>query len=131
MDYVTLPSQWVESAIAFSIIVTAFNNLFPVLKIPGWAIAFVFGLIHGFGFANVLLDLGLSSVTLGVSLFGFNVGVELGQMAIVAVFLPLAFLIRKTKFYELVVLKIGSIVIACIAAIWMLERIGNFEILGF
>jgi hypothetical protein len=101
------------------------------LKIPGWAIAFVFGLIHGFGFANVLLDLGLSSVTLGVSLFGFNVGVELGQMAIVAVFLPLAFLIRKTKFYELVVLKIGSIVIACIAAIWMLERIGNFEILGF
>jgi hypothetical protein len=130
MDYVTLPSQWVESAIAFSIIVTAFNNLFPVLKIPGWAIAFVFGLIHGFGFANVLLDLGLSSVTLGVSLFGFNVGVELGQMAIVAVFLPLAFLIRKTKFYELVVLKIGSIVIACIAAIWMLERIGNFEILG-
>ena len=131
MDYVTLPSRLVESSIAFSIIVTAFNNLFPVLKIPGWAIAFVFGLIHGFGFANVLLDLGLSSMTLGISLFGFNVGVELGQLAIVAVFLPLAFLIRKTKFYELVVLKLGSILIACIAAIWMLERIGNFEIIGF
>ncbi len=131
MEYVTLPSQWVESAIAFSIIVTAFNNLFPILKIPGWAIAFVFGLIHGFGFANVLLDLGLSSVTLGISLFGFNLGVELGQIAIVAVFLPIAFLFRKTKFYEIVVLKLGSILIACIAAIWMLERIGNFEILGF
>ncbi len=131
MQYVTLPSRLVESAIAFSIIVTAFNNLFPLLKIPGWAIAFVFGLIHGFGFANVLLDLGLSSMTLGISLFGFNIGVELGQLAIVAVFLPLAFMIRKTKFYELAVLKLGSILIACIAAIWLLERVGNFEIIGF
>ena len=131
MGYVTLPSRLVESVIAFSIIVTAFNNLFPLLKIPGWAIAFVFGLIHGFGFANVLLDLGLSSTVLGVSLFGFNVGVELGQLAIVAVFLPIAFLVRNSKFYEVVILKIGSIAIAIVAAIWMLERIGNFEILGF
>ena len=131
MGYVTLPSRLVESVIAFSIIVTALNNLFPLLNIPGWAIAFVFGLIHGFGFANVLLDLGLSSTVLGVSLFGFNVGVELGQLAIVAVFLPIAFLVRNSKFYEVVILKIGSIAIAIVAAIWMLERIGNFEILGF
>jgi len=100
MGYVTLPSRMVESVIAFSIIVTALNNLFPVLRLPGWAIAFVFGLIHGFGFANVLLDLGLSSTVLGVSLFGFNVGVELGQLAIVAVFLPIAFLVRRSKFYR-------------------------------
>jgi len=131
MEYVVLPSQLVESAIAFSIIVTAANNLFPFLKIPGWAIAFVFGLIHGFGFANVLLDLGLSSVNLAISLLGFNVGVELGQLAIVAVFLPIAYLFRKTKFYELAILKLGSILIAIIAAIWMIERIGNFEIIGF
>jgi hypothetical protein len=131
MDYVTLPSRLVESAIAFSIIVTALNNLFPLFKIPGWAIAFVFGLIHGFGFANVLLDLGLSSTVLGVSLFGFNVGVELGQLAIVAVFLPIAFLFRRSMFYEIAILKIGSVAIAVVAAIWMVERIGNFEILGF
>ena len=99
MGYLTLPSKLIESVIAFSIIVTALNNLFPLLKILGWAIAFVFGLIHGFGFANVLLDLGLSNTVLGVSLFGFNVGVELGQLAIVAVFLPIAFLIRNSKFY--------------------------------
>ena len=68
---------------------------------------------------------------LGVSLFGFNVGVELGQLAIVAAFLPIAFLVRSSKFYELVILKLGSILIAIVAAIWMLERIGNFEILGF
>lgn len=131
MGYVALPSRLVESAIAFSIIVTALSNLFAVQNIPGWVIAFIFGLIHGFGFANVLLDLGLSSTALGVSLFGFNVGVELGQLAIVAVFLPIAFLIRGLKFYEVFVLKIGSIVIAIIAAIWMLERIGNFDIVAF
>lgn len=130
MEYVVLPSQWVESTIAFSIIVTAANNLFPFVKIPGWAIAFFFGLIHGFGFANVLIDLGLSSVNLAVSLFGFNVGVELGQLAIVAVFLPVAFLFRKTKFYELAILKLGSVAIAIVAIIWMVERIGNFEIIG-
>ena len=130
MEYVVLPSQLVESTIAFSILVTVVNNLFPVVKIPGWIIAFVFGLIHGFGFANVLIDLGLSSVNLAVSLFGFNVGVELGQLAIVAVFLPIAFLLRKTKFYELAILKLGSVLIAVIAIIWMIERIGNFEIIG-
>jgi hypothetical protein len=131
MEYVTLPSQWVESTIAFSIIVSALNNLIPILKFRGWVIAFLFGLIHGFGFANVLLDLGLSSVALGISLFGFNVGVELGQLAIVVVVFPISFLIRKSKFYEYVILKFGSILIAGIAIIWLIERVGNFEIIGF
>jgi hypothetical protein len=131
MGYVTLPSRLVESTIAFSIIVTTLGNLIAPQKISGWVIAFFFGLIHGFGFANVLLDLGLSSTVLTVSLFGFNVGVELGQLAIVAVFLPIAFFMRNTNLYEVVVLKGGSIAIAIIAAIWMLERVGNFDILGF
>ncbi len=92
MGYVTLPSQWVESAIALSIVITAINNLYPVLPVSNWALAFFFGLIHGFGFANVLLDLGLSSGSLAMSLLGFNIGVELGQLAIVLVLLPLAFM---------------------------------------
>ena len=128
MEYVTLPSRFVEATIAFSIIVTAVNNLFPVIKLPTWLIVFAFGLIHGFGFANVLVALGLSSVTLAISLFGFNVGVELGQLAIVLVFLPIAFLIRDTKFYRLVVLVGGSILIAIIAAIWVVERVGDYDI---
>ena len=131
MEYVTLPSNFVEATIAFSIIVTVVHNLFPIIKIPTWLIIFVFGLIHGFGFANVLVDLGLSSVTLAISLFGFNVGVELGQLAIVLVFLPIAFLLRDTKFYRYVIFYGGSIAIAIIAAIWCIERIGNREILGF
>ena len=130
MEYVTLPSRAIESVIAFSIVVTALHNLFPVVRVPGWAIAFFFGLIHGFGFANVLLDLGLAGGALALSLFGFNVGVELGQLAIVLVFFPLAFALRRTVFYEVIILKIGSMVIALIALIWMAERMFNLEIIG-
>jgi hypothetical protein len=131
MEYVKLPSGFVEATIAFSIIVTAVLNLYPVIKLPTWVIAFGFGLIHGFGFANVLVDLGLSSMTLAISLLGFNVGVEIGQIAIVLVFLPLAFWIRHTWFYRYIVFVGGSILIAIIAVIWFAERVGNFEILGF
>jgi hypothetical protein len=129
MEYVTLPAQLVESTIALSIIITALNNLYPVLPLSGWAIAFVFGLVHGFGFANVLIDLGLSSTTLAVSLLGFNVGVELGQMAIVLVFFPFAFALRRTSFYQFLLFRVGSLVIAIIAALWLFERVSNTTIL--
>ena len=131
MEYVTLPSRLIESVIAFSIIVTSLNNLWPILRLSGWVIAFGFGLVHGFGFANVLLDLGLSNVTLGVSLLGFNVGVELGQLAIVLVFLPIAFLLKKTSFYRWAVFQFGSVVVALIAGIWLYERVFQAELLGF
>lgn len=130
MEYVSIPSQFIEATIAFSIVVTAINNIYPFLRVSSWVIAFTFGLIHGFGFANVLLDLGLSSVGLGVSLFGFNVGVELGQLAIVIACLPMAYLLRKTRLYELGVFKLGSLAVAIIGAIWMAERIFNVRILG-
>lgn len=131
MEYVVLPSKFVEATIAFSIIVTAMSNLWPVLPLSGARIAFVFGLVHGFGFANVLLDLGLSSASMAVTLFGFNVGVELGQIAIVAAFLPIAYLMRNSAFYLYVILRGGSVLIASLAAIWFYERVANVEILGF
>jgi HupE / UreJ protein len=131
MEYVTLPSSWVESAIALSIVVTALNNVYGLLPLSGWAIAFVFGLVHGFGFANVLLDLGLSSTSLAVSLLGFNLGVELGQTAIVLVCFPAAYLIRRTSFYRCAVFYAGSIGISVLAAIWFFERAFNIEIIGF
>jgi hypothetical protein len=131
MEYVTLPGQAVEATIAFSIVIVAVGNIFARFSFSGWVVAFVFGLIHGFGFANVLVDLGLSSSALAVSLLAFNVGVELGQLAIVAVVFPIAFLIRKTNFYRSVVLIGGSLIIAILAAIWMYERIFTAEILGF
>jgi hypothetical protein len=128
--YVTLPSRFVEASIALSIVVTAMHNVYPVLPLPGWAIAFVFGLVHGFGFANVLLDLGLSNTSLGLALLGFNVGVELGQLAIVLVLLPLAFLARSTVFYRALVFRFGSVLIGVIGAVWMVERMFNLRIMG-
>jgi hypothetical protein len=127
MEYVTLPSRFVESTIALSIVVVALNNLWPVLPLSGWAIAFVFGLVHGFGFANVLNDLGLTDVTLALSLLGFNVGAELGQMAVVLVFFPLAFLMRNTFVYERLVFRTGSLLIALVAGLWMFELVFNTE----
>lgn len=85
---VELPSRWVESAIALSVVLAAANNLRPVVGERRWMVAFGFGLIHGFGFASVLAELGLPQQTLVLSLVGFNLGVELGQLAIVAVFCP-------------------------------------------
>lgn len=129
MDYATPPSRVVESIIALSIVITAINNIFPVLPLSNWVIAFIFGLVHGFGFANVLLDLGLSSTSLALALFGFNVGVELGQMAIVLIFMPVAFALRRTKFYDWIILRGGSIAVAIIALLWFYERAFNAELI--
>jgi hypothetical protein len=122
LELVALPSRLVESAIAASVVLAALNNLRGTLENRRWIMAFVFGLIHGFGFASVLADLGLPQNALVIALVGFNVGVELGQLAIVAVFLPLAFAVRNTRFYQVGVLKGGSLAVAVLAAWWLVER---------
>ena len=87
-----------------------------------WYIGFYFGLVHGFGFASALADLGLPRDALALALVGFNVGVEAGQIAIVAVFLPVAYVLRRTWFYRGFVFIGGSGAIALIAALWFIER---------
>lgn len=130
LGVVSLPSRWVESVIALSVVLAALNNLFAVVGGRRWAMAFVFGLIHGFGFASVLADLGLPQATLALALVGFNLGVEAGQLAIVAVFLPLAYAVRHTRFYRWGVLVAGSIAIAVLATAWLLERALGLSLLG-
>ena len=128
LQVIELPSRWVEATIAASVILAALNNLFPLITKKRWAVAFVFGLIHGFGFAAVLADLGLTQGTLIVALIGFNVGVEIGQIAILMTFIPLVFALRKTWFYKQVVFYGGSIAIALIASVWLAERAFNLSI---
>jgi hypothetical protein len=123
LGVISLPSRLVESAIAASVIFAALSNLRGAIELKRWVMAFVFGLIHGFGFASVLADLGLPQGALALALIGFNLGVEVGQLAIVAVFLPLAFLLRKTKFYQVGVLKAGSFVVALLAGWWLVQRL--------
>ena len=129
LGWVSLPSRLVESAIAASVVLAALNNVWPLFHGRRWWVAFVFGLVHGFGFATVLADLGLPRDALALALVGFNVGVELGQLAIVAVFLPLAFWLRRSAFYRKAVLVGGSLLIAVLAAVWFIERAFDLRLL--
>ena len=121
---VALPAVLIETVIAASVVLAALNNLLGGFSLKRWRLAFVFGLIHGFGFANVLLDLELPATQLAVALGGFNVGVELGQLAIVAVFFPVAWALRHTTFYRRGVVVGGSFAIALIGTWWIAERLG-------
>ena len=131
LGVVTLPSRLVESAIAASVVLSALNNIFPLIESKRWMVAFAFGLIHGFGFASVLADLGLPQDALLLALVGFNLGVEGGQLAIVSAFLPIAYYLRNTQFYRRVVLFAGSIIIVLLAMVWLVERMFDLKLLGF
>lgn len=131
LGLVQLPSRWVESAIAASVILAALNNIIPFFKGRLWTVAFVFGLIHGFGFASVLMDLSLPKSALLLALVGFNVGVEVGQLVIVSAFVPLAFGMRHSWFYQRMTLALGSLLIMTVASIWLLERVLNIKLLLF
>ena len=129
LSIVVLPSRLVESGIALSVVLAALNNLFPVVASGRWLAAFCFGLLHGFGFAGALSDLGLPAGSLTLSLLAFNLGVEAGQLAIVLMFLPLAFALRSTWTYRRVVFRGGSIAIAALATVWLVERV--FDVPAF
>ena len=122
LEIIAVPSRIVESLIALTVFVGALNILFPVVQGGRWALALAFGLIHGLGFASVLSDLRLKSTHLLEALIGFNVGVELGQLAIVLVLMPAAFLIRASTFYRRILLPGGAALIGVLAIYWMLAR---------
>jgi HupE / UreJ protein len=127
---VELPSRLVESAIAVSVVVAALNNLVPLFNHRRWMVAFGFGLIHGFGFASVLAELGLPQGALVLSLVGFNLGVEAGQLAIVSVFLPLTYMLRRTAFYRRGVLVVGSLLTMVLALVWLAERALDLKLIS-
>jgi len=122
LQVLSLPSRLIESAIAASVAIAALNNIRPLVQGKRWLAAFAFGLLHGFGFAGVLGDLGLPKDATVLALAAFNIGVELGQLAIVAAFVPLAYAIRRTWAYEQLMVKGGSAGIAVLAMVWLVER---------
>lgn len=128
LGYVSLPSRWVESAIAASVAIAALNNIFPVFSKCRTLLAFSFGLIHGLGIASVLLEMELPTSQRLLSLVGFNVGVEAGQLAIVSVALPLITYFSQYRFYTPLILKSGSACITGIALFWLVERSFDLQI---
>ena len=128
LGLIALPARLVESAVAASVVLAALNNVWPLVQRHLWLLAFGFGLLHGLGFAGVLLDLGLPRDALVVPLLAFNLGVELGQLGIVALFLPLAFMLRETALYPQLMVRAGSTAIAAVAGVWLIERLFDLRI---
>ncbi len=123
MQWVQLPSRLVESAIAASIFIAALYNFLPTTAGGRGAwLAFGFGLLHGFGFAGALSEIGAQGSPLWQTLLAFNLGVEAGQLAIVAAFLPIAFQLRETRFYRTGVLYGGSSLAGLCALFWFYQR---------
>lgn len=128
LDVVRLPSRFVESTIAASVVLAGLGNLYPMMTNHRWMVAFGFGLIHGFGFAAVLSDLGLPQDSLLLSLVSFNVGVEIGQLVIVSAFLPVAYVVRRSWSYPRLVLTGGSLAVIAIALVWFTERAFDLQL---
>lgn len=123
LGWMNPPSPWVEASIAATVIIAALNNLYPLFRAKAWRIAFLLGLVHGFGFAGALAELGLDGISQAVALAGFNLGVEAGQLVVVLTILPLVFLLRTWKLYQPVLLRLGSVGAAVVAAVWLFERV--------
>lgn len=119
---VQLPSRLVESGIALSIIYIALENLFFTKFDRRWMITFFFGLVHGFGFAAALEELHLSRHLLATALFSFNVGVETGQLCIVALLVPVLLYTARMRFNTMVV-KVCSTIIFFLGSFWLWQRI--------
>lgn len=121
--WVSLPDKLIESLIALSIMISAVLNLQNRFHISHWKMAFLFGLIHGMGFANGLKELGLSSMYFLETLFAFNLGVELGQLsAVIVVSVPVLLLARKAESKQLV-LQYGSIGVLLTSIVWLAQRL--------
>ena len=129
LNIVSIPTCLIESVIAFSIALAALNNLIPFLDKRQVMIAFLFGLVHGFGFANALSSLPLETSARVMALFSFNVGIELGQLACILVFMPLALILRRKKFYRIWLLQGGSVIAGILALLWMVQRLFNLNLI--
>lgn len=122
LDMVRLPSTPVEAFIALSIVAAALSNIFLIGRKWVYPLIFSMGLLHGLGFANVLAPLALEPLNTLPSLLGFNIGVELGQIAILLPPFLLLFTIREWSGYQTVVLKGGSAILTVVAVYWFAER---------
>ena len=126
LDYVNLPSRFTEPAIAASIVFVGVENLLRRGAEPRgrWALTFAFGLIHGFGFATVLRDLGVGAggKALTVPLFAFNLGVEIGQIVIASLVLPIVWRLRQNEKFDRHGVPALSAIVTVAGVFWFLER---------
>lgn len=119
-DIVVLPSRFTESMIAASIVYVAVENLLRKRSVERWKLTFLFGLVHGFGFSNVLREMQLPRANLALTLFSFNLGVEIGQIVFVALLFPLIDELIQSGWTKL--RPAISIAIGVLATVWFIQR---------
>lgn len=129
LGLVSLPAALIEPAIAVTIILAALDNLWPILRVPRVVVAFGFGLIHGFGFANVIAELDLPAASFAWALLQFNLGLEIGQLAIVAAATGVLLALRRLRGYPRWVIGGGSLAAALVATVWLVERTADLSLL--
>lgn len=120
------PSKLVESLIAASIAAAALYNIKPIFGQIEWVLAFAFGLFHGMGFAGLVEDLDIDRTTQLVSLLGRNLGIELGQLVIIAIAFPGLFLLRRTRLYLPAFFTVSA-ALAVLSGLWILERVFELD----
>jgi len=123
----TPPSKVVETIIALSIAAAALHNIRPVAPNREWTLSFVFGLFHGMGFASLVADLDVSRSSQLLSLLGRNVGIEIGQVAVIVLLFPGLFLLRRTPAYP-PFLTVASLALAALALLWSVERVTEIDL---
>jgi len=132
LGYVNFPAPPVEAIIALSIIFLALEILKNIrgeqtlTSRQPWLVAFVFGLLHGLGFAGALSQIGLPQTEIPLALAFFNIGVELGQLAFVLLVLLIIRIVSLKKDWPLVLQKVPAYTIGCIASFWLIERVLTF-----
>jgi hydrogenase/urease accessory protein HupE len=119
-DLVMLPTRLTESLIALSIVYVAIENLLQFRAVERYRITFLFGLVHGFGFSTVLREMQLPRASLAVSLFSFNAGVEIGQIAFVSMVFPLVLFLSSRRWPQL--RPAVSLSVVCLAVYWFVQR---------
>lgn len=128
LEVVSLPTRLIETCIAATIVYVAIENLWIKDTRHRWWLTFFFGLVHGFGFANVLREMGLPTVGLIRCLLSFNLGVEFGQLVIAICLLPLAFALHHWKYGHRIAMGI-SILLAIFGSAWFIDRAFNLELM--
>ena len=129
LGWITLPSQPVEAMIAISIVMVAAEVVrmergqLSLAIVWPWTVAFAFGLLHGFGFAGALVELGLPQGDIPLALLAFNIGVELGQLAFIALLLTAVYAIRRFVKIPREAIVASAYGIGIVAAFWSVQRL--------
>ncbi|WP_036255780.1 HupE/UreJ family protein [Methylocapsa acidiphila] len=122
LGVVDVPSRFVDPAVALTIMLAAADNVWPILSRVRWNVAFGFGLIHGLAFASALTPMQLHPSGLALALCSFNIGVELGQVALALLLIPIVFVARREPIYLRALAPALSCIAFALALAWFIER---------